>query len=80
MKVSELIEKLQDELTHFGDKDVVFSCNCVDSDEPLDVGAIGWYGDAREGKERSAIMLVCSECDYLSRIEKHMFDGDESHS
>lgn len=73
MKASELIEQLQQEIESFGDREVVFYCSCVEVDEPIEIGALGWYGDVKNGNK---INLICAECNYQALIEKHMFDGE----
>lgn len=69
MKASELIEKLQDEIKHFGDRELKASCDCnpdQEGDGMFDIGEIGWFGD-KDGQ--NYIMLICAECAYMRRLE-----------
>lgn len=75
MKASELIKFLQEEVDAFGDRDVVYlPCQCIDrstSMGPIDVGAIGWYGDQGNTEDlKSAISLECAECHHQALIDK----------
>lgn len=66
MKASELIEKLQEEIKHFGDRELKGSCDDLEGDGMFDIGEIGWFGD-KDGK--SYITLICAECAYMHRLD-----------
>lgn len=68
MKASELIEKLQEEIKYFGDRELKASCDCnpdQEGDGMFDIGDIGWFGDG----EQCYITLICAECSYMRRLE-----------
>lgn len=64
MKASELIEKLQEEIKHFGDRELRGACDDLGGSGMFDVGEIGWYGDE---SGQGYITLICAECAYLHR-------------
>lgn len=67
MKASELIEKLQEEINHFGDRELKASCDDLEGDGMFDIGDIGWFGDG----EQCYITLICAECSYAHKMDKY---------
>lgn len=76
MKLSELVEKLQDELAHFGDKEVVYFCECFEnicdcfetpSDGNYPIGGIGWYAHAEKGEHK--LQIICAECEHEAQMD-----------
>lgn len=65
MKASELIEKLQEEIRHFGDREIKGSCDDLEGDGMFDIGDIGWFGDG----EQSYITLICAECSHAHKLD-----------
>ena len=71
MKASELIVRLQDEIAHFGDREIKGDCHCcidhtLDCDGTFDIGELGWLSDKDGGQY---ITLICAECAANDRDE-----------
>ena len=74
MKISEIIEKLQEDLEIHGDLDVVYQCDCFDCDcfdipdgGMFDIGGVGWFSDVQ--KDEKKIQLICAECHHAAHLD-----------
>lgn len=74
MKLSELIQKLQDDFEVHGDMDVVYQCDCRECDcfeNPqnghYEIGGIGWYSYPEKGEKK--IELICADCKHNSELD-----------
>lgn len=76
MKISELIEKLQEDLKIMGDVEVVYQCDCFDCgcfEIPdcgiFPIGGTGWFGGGPDGENK--VMIICAECN-AEAIDDHI--------
>jgi len=71
MKLSKLIETLQQDLEIHGDTDVVYHCDCFETSEDGNyaIGGFGWYSNADKGEFK--IQLICAEC-HANAIDDHI--------
>lgn len=78
MKISKLIETLQQDLEIHGDLEVVYFCECFENicdcfetpeDSNYPIGGFGWYSNIEKGEMK--IQLICAEC-HTNALDDHI--------